>query len=177
VTRLHVALLEPAATPIASELGAGLSASGHRVELLDGRRWGPLERRLVRRGYDEGFSTFPGLYLSLHREMPDVAHAFNPVAAAAALRWRRRTGRPVLLSLPEQPGRQWLLARRGRLDAVRRADRDGATIIVRDQASADALSWSLGLAAIVVEPGSAAAHESLYSALLSASPRTAPTAT
>jgi hypothetical protein len=159
---MRIVLLAGGEDATAQALATGLRARQHDVRLIADRPFGPLESRLARRGYEAGLTAVPGDYARLRRIDPALAHAFGLAASLAAARWSANTQRPALLTLAEPPSREWLLARRRRLAMVLKAAHANATILVRDRASAEALRWSLGLEAVVIDPTDAPAHHALY---------------
>jgi glycosyltransferase involved in cell wall biosynthesis len=174
---MNVALLNPVFWPevrrgserFARELADGLIARGHRVRLLtshpgrpsttveDGlevvRSWRPpLEGRLRRRLYEEHLAHLPMQYRALRRGDDDVAHALYPTDALAALRWRRETGRPVVLSYMGIPHRRSLANRRLRKEIVARAAREADAVVALSQVAADGFARWLGVQARVIAP-------------------------
>jgi rhamnosyl/mannosyltransferase len=174
---MNVALLNPVYWPevrrgserFARELADGLIARGHRVRLLtahagrpsttmeDGlevvRSWRPpVEGRLRRRLYEEHLAHLPFQYLALRRGDDDIAHALYPTDALAALRWRRETGRPVVLSYMGIPHRRSLANRRLRKEIVGRAAREADAVVALSQVAADGFARWLGVDAHVIAP-------------------------
>ncbi len=174
---LQVALLTPCYWPevlrgterIANDLARGMVARGHEVTLITSHRGRPrrsvedghtvmrLPRPpqgfLVRRGYEAYMTHVPLSYLALRRGVYDVAHALYPTDALAAARWRRKTGRPALLSYMGIPEREWLTADRCRLEILLRAVRSVDTVVVLSQYAAKVLLDSTGHEAEVIYPG------------------------
>ena len=174
---MNVALLNPCYWPevrrgserFARELADGLLARGHRPRLItshahrpsfadeDGlevvRSWRPPSGRLRRRGWEDHLTHLPFTYLQLLRGDDDVAHALYPTDALAALRWKARTGRPVILSFMGIPHRAWLAARRGRTGAVVRAMRGADAVVALSETAAGAFERWLGVRPRVIAPG------------------------
>jgi glycosyltransferase involved in cell wall biosynthesis len=173
---VEVALLNPVFWPevrrgserFAHELAHGLMDRGHRVRLLtshrapprtdieDGleivRSWRPPDGRLRRRLYEEHLTHLPFSYLALRRGADDVAHALYPTDALAALRWKRDSGRPVVLSYMGIPHRQSLANRRLRKEIVVRVCREADAVVALSHAAAAGFARWLGVEARVVAP-------------------------
>jgi glycosyltransferase involved in cell wall biosynthesis len=174
---LHVALCNPVFWPevrrgserFARELADGLIARGHRVTLItshpgrpattieDGlevvRVWRPpLEGRLQRRLYEPHLAHLPLTYRALTKLQPDVAHALYPTDALAALRWKRRSGRPVVLSYMGIPHRVSLANRRGRKEIVTKVCREADAVVALSAAAREGFERWLGVAAHVIAP-------------------------
>src|SRR5213078_1428840 len=133
----RVALLTPAYRPevqrgterVVRDLAGALCARGHRPRIVtshrapprttveDGvpvlRQWRPPDARLRRRGYPPYSTHGPLAYLSLARGHDDLAHAFHPADAVAAVRWSGRTGHPTVFSAMGLPDRRCLASHRG----------------------------------------------------------------
>jgi phosphatidylinositol alpha-mannosyltransferase len=140
---MRVALLNPTYWPevrrgterIVHDLGAALAARGHEVTLLtthrgqrgraseDGisvdRAWRPPAIPPLRH-YEHYIETLPAALVRLARGGFDVAHAFFPTDAYAAALARRRGGPPFVFAIHGIPTRQYLVARRYRLEMLQR---------------------------------------------------------
>jgi len=92
-------------------------------------------------------------YRSLRRGRFDIAHASHPPDALAAARWGQATGRPSVLSFMGIPDRAWLVARRHRLEIMRRACRECAVVVALSATAAEAFARWLGVTARVIHPG------------------------
>jgi glycosyltransferase involved in cell wall biosynthesis len=176
VRPLRVALLSPCFWPevrrggerFTRELADGLIAHGHRPRLITSHR-GPPRRtvedglpivrlprpptgRLLARMYEPYLTHVPLTYAALRLGDYDVAHAVYPTDALAAARWRRRTGRPAILSYLGIPGRSWLAERRrGAVLGV--ALRDCDAVVALSRHAAGAFAQVLGYEAPVIQPG------------------------
>lgn len=141
---VRIALLHPTYWPevlrgterIVHDLGQALAGRGHEVTLLtshrswpattieDGMRvirsWRPPEIR-TQRWYEYHLGNVPNVIWRLLREEFDVAHAYFPSDAWAAVQARRLGGPPVILSLQGIPTREYLVSRRYRLEMLRSA--------------------------------------------------------
>ena len=130
--RLRVALLSPCFWPevrrggerFTRELADGLLARGHEPRLItshpglprrsteDGlsvlRLPRPPQPHLLLRMYEPYMTHVPLTYAALRAGDYDLAHAVYPTDALAAARWRKRTGRPAVLSYLGIPDREWL---------------------------------------------------------------------
>jgi glycosyltransferase involved in cell wall biosynthesis len=173
---VQVALLNPVFWPevrrgserFAHELAHGLMGRGHRVRLLtshpgrtrtdveDGleivRSWRPPDGRLRRRLYEDHLTHLPLTYRALRRGTDDIANALYPTDALAALRWKRETGRPVVLSYMGIPHRQSLANRRLRKEIVQRACAGADAVVALSQAAARGFERWLGVEARVIPP-------------------------
>jgi glycosyltransferase involved in cell wall biosynthesis len=113
----------------------------------------PPQGPLLRRGYEPYRTHVPLSYAALRAGSYDIAHAVYPADALAAVRWKRHTGRPALLSylgIPDLPG---LSEYRGRRDVVARAIRGCDAVIALSHHAAAAFRQSLGYEAHVIPPG------------------------
>jgi len=130
---MRVALLDPTDQP--DGLADAIAQAGDDVAVVSGH---PLPRAFTdRRGYEEHLGTVPSTVAGLVRGGFDVAHAFHPASAWAAVLARRLGGPPVIFSLARTPTRAWLVARRYRL-----------AIAVKAAAEADACSAPSAEAAV-----------------------------
>ncbi|MEA2123443.1 MAG: phosphatidyl-myo-inositol alpha-mannosyltransferase [Solirubrobacteraceae bacterium] len=173
---LKVALLTPAFWPevrrgterMVHEVAAGLSACGHAPRVItshpgrpgrgeeDGievvRVWRPPQGRLVRRQYEDYTTHVPFSYAALRAGTYDIAHAWFVTDAAAAARWRERTGRPAVHSYMGIPHHAGLMWKRGRLrytlNALAGTD---VTVALSRHAANEFRRW-LGYDAPVIEP-------------------------
>ena len=174
---LDVALLSPCFWPevrrgserFVRELADGLLARGHRPRLVtshpgapgssveDGlpilRLPRPPQGRFLRRGYEDYMTHVPLSYLALHARWFDVAHAVYPTDAAAAVWWKRRTGRPAVLSYMGTPDWPWLVKRRRRLESLQTAIAGCDAVVALSEHSAAAFREWLGYDARVIAPG------------------------
>lgn len=174
---MRVALLNPVFWPevrrgserFARELADGLLARGHRPRIITSHRGlprrdvedgvevvrvpRPPDGRLRRRLYEDHLTHLPFAYAALRAGDDDIAHALYPTDALAALRWRARTGRPVVLGYMGIPHRTSLANRRLRKEIVLRAAREAdAVVALSDEAAAGFARW-LGVEARVIAPG------------------------
>jgi glycosyltransferase involved in cell wall biosynthesis len=176
VRSFRIALLSPVFWPevrrggerFTRELADGLIARGHRPRLITSHRGGvrrtvedglPILRLprpptgwLLGRMYEPYLSHVPLSYAALRLGDYDIAHAVYPTDALAAARWRRRTGRPAILSYLGIPSRSWLAERR-RLAVLRVAVRDCDRVVALSRYAADAFAQVLGYEAPVIQPG------------------------
>jgi glycosyltransferase involved in cell wall biosynthesis len=174
---LRVALLSPCYWPevrrgterFARDLATELLARGQQPSLItshprlptrrteDGlpvlRLPRPPQRALEAAHFESYLTHVPLTYLALRAGTSDIAHALYPTDAVAAARWRRRTGRPALLSYMGIPAREWLDAARGRRAILRRAIAQCDRVVVLSRHAAEALAQSLGHEARVIPPG------------------------
>jgi glycosyltransferase involved in cell wall biosynthesis len=152
------------------DLAVDLLALGHRPRLLtshpsrrrtstveDGfevvRSPRPPERLLALRNFQNGISHLPLSYRELRRGDDDVAHAFYPTDAVAAVRWGERSGRPVVFSYMGIPRRDALANQRLRLAIHEQATTRADAVTVLSVAARDAMWRWLRVEAEIVAPG------------------------
>jgi glycosyltransferase involved in cell wall biosynthesis len=174
---VKVALLTPRYWPevrrgaerLAHDLATGLARAGQDPRILTSHRGTlratiedgvpvvrvprPPEGRLERRRYEHHLAHVPFSYLALARGEDDVAQALYPTDALAAVRWSQRTGRPAILSYLGIPHRRALVARRKRVEILRRAIAGSAAVTALSAAAAEAFDTWLGVKARVIPPG------------------------
>jgi glycosyltransferase involved in cell wall biosynthesis len=174
---VRVALLSPCFWPevrrgterFARELSDGLLARGQSPTLITShpgrftrrveaglpviRLPRPPEGRLLRRGYEPHLTHVPLTYAALRLGSYDLAHALYPPDALAAARWRRRTGRPAILSYMGIPDRVGLREYRRRLDTMLRAIEGTDAVVVLSRYAAEASRRWLGYEPLVIPPG------------------------
>jgi hypothetical protein len=146
---------------------AGLAGAGFEARVVVGRVRPRLERRLQRRGFETPLTHVLTSHRELARDSFDVVHAFDAPNAAVAAKWSRTHGRPSVFTFPCPPDREWLVARRLRLDCVLRAVHGGTALITDSPGAAESLRRSLGVEAHVIGPEDGlgrlvAAHADLY---------------
>lgn len=152
------------------DLAVDLLTLGHRPRLLtshpswrrtsiveDGfeviRSPRPPERLLALRNFQTGLSHVPFSYRELRRGDDDVAHAFYPTDAVAAVRWGQRTGRPVVFSYMGVPRRDALANQRLRMAIHEQVTTQADAVTVLSRAARDAMWRWLGVEAEIVAPG------------------------
>jgi len=112
----------------------------------------PHERRHERRFYEHYVTHVPLSYLALRAWGGDIAHAWYHADARAAGRWKRKTGKPALLSymgVPDPIGLRW---RRMRLEITVEATRVvDAVVGVSDYVASMFGKW-LGVEARTIYP-------------------------
>jgi len=139
---MRIALLQPTYWPevrrgserVVHDLGVTLAGRGHDVTLVtshpgpavttveEGVRVVRARRppRLPGTGiYEYHLANAANVALHLRRTSYDVVHAFFPVDAWVAVGLRRRGGAPVVATVHGIPTRQYLVARRYRLEMLR----------------------------------------------------------
>ena len=138
---MRIALLQPSYWPevergterIVHDLGTGLAGRGHDVTLITSHP-GPTTRSLedgmrvirARRPprprplawYEDHIESVPPMVWHLLRGRFDLANAFVPAYAWAAVRARRLGGPPVVFSFHGIPERSFLIARRYRIETM-----------------------------------------------------------
>ena len=154
---------------IVHDLGVELARLGHRPRVItshpgpprtsveDGvpvvRHWRPPEAPLRLRKIEEHLSHIPFTYASLRAGDYDVANAFYPTDALAAVRWSERTGRPAIFSHTGSPERDHISNRRLRLKVLERATRGSTAVTALSAAARDNIWRWLGVEARVIYPG------------------------
>jgi hypothetical protein len=166
VTALRVALVHHGRrTSAANELAATLQERGHDAAVIASRPTA-LDALLGRRGFATPIAHLPATLRELATGHYDIAHAFTPHDAYAALLWGRRSGCPVVFSCVEPIQRERLAERRLSLRLLRAAlDKSDALIVHDDEARDAAWRW-LALELPVIPLGDGAEHERLYRRLL-----------
>jgi hypothetical protein len=164
VSALRVALLDHGASP-ANDIAAALREVGHDAVVLGGGGTA-LDALLARRGFTTPLTHLPATFRQLAAGRYDIAHAFSPQDAYAALYWRRRSGRPVVFSCTEPIERERLADRRLRLRFLRAALEESDAVIVHDEDSRAAAWRWLSLEPPLVARGDAAALVDLYRGLI-----------
>jgi glycosyltransferase involved in cell wall biosynthesis len=174
---VRIALLHPTYWPevwrgserIVHDAAASLAARGHEVALLtshdgptasaeeDGfrvvRARRPPRFLTDRRHYELHIGNVPRLVWELLRGGYDVAHAFFPVDAWAALEARRLGGPPVVWSFMGIVTRGYLVARRYRLPILLAAAERCQAVAVLSEAAAAPFRRYLGRDPVVLPPG------------------------
>ena len=141
------------------------AALGSDATLVRAARLDVAEALLSRRGFTGPLSHVPLATVRLLKGSFDVAHAFTPSDAAAALFWRRRTGRPVVFTNVEPLTRASVADRRLRArllaDAVEQSD---VVVAASDDAREGLRRW-MAVDAPVLSSDDAGAYAQLYAAL------------
>jgi glycosyltransferase involved in cell wall biosynthesis len=174
---LAIALLNPCFWPevqrgserLIRDLATDLIAARHRVHLVtshpglpstvveDGlevtRNWRPPEKLLRWRGFQEHVAHVPASYATLRAGSYDLAQAFYPTDALAAIRWARRSRRPAVFHYGGIPQRAVLSSRRFRLRILSEAVRGADAVVVDSRAAAHGMRRWLGVEARVINPG------------------------
>ncbi len=117
------------------------------------RSWRPPETPLRLRKIEEHLSHLPASYLALRRGDDDVANAFYPTDALAAVRWSERTGRPCVFSHTGSPQRDHVSNRRGRLRILERVTLGSTAVTALSKAARDNIWRWLGVEARLIYPG------------------------
>jgi hypothetical protein len=156
---VNVALVDHTGGGAARELAGEL-----RADLIAARGVPGAEQVLRVRGFTAALTHVPLAVAALARGGYDVAHAFTPTDALAALTWRRATGGgAVVYTLTGPVGRDTLADRRLKLRLLERALAEGDAVLAADDAARDAARRWLALDVPVLD---AAGHERLYRELL-----------
>jgi glycosyltransferase involved in cell wall biosynthesis len=159
---VRIALLAPTYWPevrrgserIVHDLGSALAERGHEVDLLTTHRGRTSVRRedgitVVRdwrpppasplRWYEQYATAIPSAVARLLRGRYDLAHAFFPADAYAASLARRLGGPRFVFSIHGVPTREYLVARRYRLEAIAVAIAAADAVTVLSAAAAEAV--------------------------------------
>jgi hypothetical protein len=147
------------------ELVLALADAGHSADVI-GARWTLPDAPLRLRKIGERPGRLPGSYLALRSGGYDVAHAFTPQDAVAAVLWSRLVRAPAVFTACEPLGRATLADRRLRLTLLRLALERSAAVLAPDADVAESLRRWMAVAPRVIPPGSAADHVALYAQLL-----------
>jgi phosphatidylinositol alpha-mannosyltransferase len=151
------------------ELADGLLAHGQHPQLItshpgpptytreDGlpilRLPRPPQGRLLRRRLEPFLTHVPLSYAALRAGRYDIAHAVHTTDAAAAVSWKRRTGRPAVFSFMGIPDRIGLRETRKRLELMLTAIEGCDAVVALSHHAADNFRYWLGYEAPVIEPG------------------------
>lgn len=121
------------------------------VRVIRGRRPPDLPLRLRR--FHDHLTHVPGSYRTLTRLQPQIAHAFFPSDALAAIHWAERNGGVSVVTLTGIPGRENVanvrLRKRILEEATRRPD---AVVVISRAARDEAFRW-LAIEPEVIYPG------------------------
>lgn len=117
------------------------------------RSWRPPDRLLQRRAYEDFLATVPIQVRDVLRGEYDVAHAFHPVSAWAALQAMRRGGPRFVFTTTGIPTRGYLVARRYRMQMNLDAAREAAACSVNSEAASEPFRRYLLRDPDVIPPG------------------------
>lgn len=154
----RIALIDHSSGELAAELSAAEIVSPRGVRLV--------EKVLRYRGFATPLTHVPFAVAELRRGGFDVAQAFTPQDAVAALLWRRSGGGPVVFSPGDPPRRETLADRRLGLRLLERALEESDAVVALTEQHRDAFLRWLALDVPVIEPRDAAGWERLYRGLL-----------
>jgi glycosyltransferase involved in cell wall biosynthesis len=173
---LRIALATPAYWPevrrgserVVHDLGVALARRGHDVTVLtfhagspssdmeDGvrvaRAWRPPAPPLLR-SHEYHVQTIPATIGRLLQGNFELVHAFFPTDAWAAVQARRLGGPPVVFSMHGIPKREYLVARRYRLEMFHQIVARAEACTVLSEAAADAFRRYLLADPLVLPPG------------------------
>jgi hypothetical protein len=159
---VRIALLAPPHGRAATELADALDG----VTLIAGDGPPPLAALLRFRGIHDGFERVPGAFVALARGRFDVAHAFSPVDALAAVAWARRGRRAAVLTLTEPLRRATIADTRWRLATLERALGGAGAVVAANEEVRESARHLLALDLPVLAPADGAANRALYGRLL-----------
>lgn len=117
------------------------------------RHWRPPSYALARRKIERHLTHLPFSYASLRTGSDDLAHAFFPTDALAAVRWSQRTGKPSVFSYMGIPQRNVLSTPRLRMRIIEAVTRRSSAVTVLSRAAAEGMWRWLGIDARVIYPG------------------------
>jgi len=184
---LRVALLHhddaAEAGRIVRDVATGLRERGHTPVVIGSHR-APTQRSvedgiavvrvsclpegaLRKRGFTGPLTHLPLALRTLHGGDFDLVHAFTAVDAAAALRWRRATGRPVVFTCGETIDRARVASARLRLRLLSAAIEDSDALVAPSEPAREALRYWMAADAQTIAPNDGAGHERLYRGTLS----------
>jgi len=163
---LRIALLDHSSAAVRGELAEGLSAAGQSPELLSPQSVRFVEKVLRYRGFATPLTHVPSAVAALRRGGFDLAQAFSPQDAAAALLWRRFDGGPVVFSPAEPLRRETMAGHRLSLRLLERAVEDSDAFVATTPEIRDSISRWLALDVPLLAPSDAAGWERLFRGLL-----------
>ena len=173
---MRIALVHPTYWPevrrgserVVHDLGVTLAGRGHEVTVITSHR-GPATTstedgvRVIRarrppdppgsRAYEYHLVNGPNVAFQLKCGDYDVVHAFFPLDAWVAVQVRRRGGPPVVATLHGIPTREYLVARRHRLEMLRAVAAGADECTVLSEAAADPFRRYLLREPKVLPPG------------------------
>ena len=152
------------------ELADGLLARGHRPRLVTSHPELRLERavedglpivrvprppdgRYRRRMWEDYVTHTPLSYAALRLGDAELAHAMHAPDAVAAIRWKQRTGHPVVFSFMGIPDHDGMFVKRKRLDYVVKALAGSDAVVTLSRAAQEAFAYWFGYDARVITPG------------------------
>lgn len=116
------------------------------------RHWRPPEKLWTARRVEPNLSHVPFSYASLATGDFDLAHAFYPTDALAALRWARRAGKPAIFSYMGNPSRRVLSTYRLRRAILERVIGESDGIVTLSRSARDAMWRWFGAESRVIYP-------------------------
>jgi glycosyltransferase involved in cell wall biosynthesis len=116
------------------------------------RHWRPPEKLWTARRVEGNLSHVPFSYASLTTGDFDVAHAFYPTDALAALRWARKADRPAIFSYMGHPSRPVLSTYRLRRAILERVIGESDAIVTLSRSARDAMWRWFGAESRVIYP-------------------------
>ena len=160
---MNVALLDWGYAPSgpSDELARALTEAGHEATVLTDLP-APGETLLRLRKIGDHLGHLPAALMALRRGGYQVAHAFTPSDALAAIAWSRRSGRPALFTCTDPPRRESIAGRRLRLATWRRAVHQSSAVLAASEEVAAGLECWLAADAPVLDPADAKAHVDAY---------------
>ena len=162
---LRVALLLHRGAPAAAEadvadVAAGLLEEGLSATIVRAPRLPEAPLRF--RGFTGPLTHVPLAAGALWRGRYDLAHAFTVPDAAAALLWRRASGRPVVFGCREVLDRSSVADRRLRLRLLTAAVEGADAVVAASPEAQEALRRWMAVDVPLIEPRGGSAHARLY---------------
>jgi phosphatidylinositol alpha-mannosyltransferase len=121
------------------------------IRVIRGRRPPDLPLRLRR--FQDNLTHLPGSYRALNRLRPDIAHAFFPTDALAAVHWAERNGRSAVFTITGIPGRENVSNMRLRRRILERTTTQSDAVVVISRAARDEAWRWLAVEPEVIYPG------------------------
>ena len=162
MSALRIALLDHGRGDYSNELAGALRAAGHDATQIATEALRPIEMVLERRGFMPGLSGVPPAAFELLRGDYDAAHAFTVRDVAAALLWRRLSGRPVVFTCTDPINRATVADTRLRFTAITSAFEQTQAAVAGDERVHASVERWLALSLPVIAADDAPAYERLY---------------
>ena len=117
------------------------------------RRRRPPDLPLRLRRFQDHLTHVPGSFLALKRISPEVAHAFFPTDALAAIEWAERHAGVAVHTLTGIPGRENVANLRMRRRILERTTRHASAVVVISRAARDETWRWLAIEPEIIYPG------------------------
>ena len=140
-----------APTVVTSHRGRSVTATEDGFQVIRNRR--PPDTALALRRFQDNLTHVPLSYLSLRRGGYDVAHAFYPTDALAAVRYAQDRARPSVFSYMGIPSRATASYKRGRMKIVEQVTTRSDAVVGLSKTACDELWRWWGVDARLIYPG------------------------